>query len=111
MLERRNSDRLPLNLFVSEANGDYLYSYKAINLSEEGIFLEGKFRLPHQEAFSEITFTLPNGVRLAKLTARMVREEQKGPHKGAAFEFLNLDENARMELKRYIIANSLRGSA
>ncbi|MCO5141665.1 MAG: PilZ domain-containing protein [Oligoflexia bacterium] len=101
MLERRNSDRILLNrIQVREVNGDYLFSYKGLNLSEEGLFLENRFCVPNQEPFSKLTFTLPNGKRLTNVTARIVREERQGARKGCAFEFLNLSEEHRIELKK-----------
>lgn len=112
MQERRNSDRLSLlHIFVKEENGDYLFNYKALNLSDDGIFLEGKIRTSDQEPFSKLTFTLPNGVILKNIIVRMIREERKGPHRGAAYEFMNMDEATRMELKKFLFEGTLRGSA
>lgn len=112
MQERRNSDRVYLHqTHVKELNGDYQFAYRALNISDEGIFLEGKICASDQEPFSSISFTLPNGVALKNLTARMVREERKGPRRGAAYEFLNLDENSRLELRKFIYENLLKGTA
>lgn len=111
MLERRNSDRIALHkVAVKEANGDYFYSYHARNLSEEGIFLEQRQCVSSQEPFSKLTFSLPNGKQLRNITARIVREERKGPHKGCAYEFMNLSEVHRMELKRFFHEHLIRGT-
>lgn len=112
MLERRNSDRLAMpGGSVKETNGDYLFSYRAKDLSEEGIFLEGRLCWSKQEPYSQLSFTLPNGKRINNVTARIVREEAKGPRKGSAFEFMNLSEANRMELKRFFAEFALRGTA
>lgn len=111
MLERRNSDRASLRLVnAKEINGEYLFTYKAKDFSEEGIFLENKFCVSSQEPYSMISFTLPNGVRMHNLTARVIREERKGEIKGCAYEFLNLTEEHRMALKRFFIEHTLRGT-
>jgi hypothetical protein len=112
MLERRNSDRIGLSkAMVKETNGDYLYSYEAKNLSEEGLFLVNRFCSSMQEPFSKLSFSLPNGVHLKNITARIVREERKGVTKGCAYEFMNLTEAQRMELKRYFSKNLLVGNS
>lgn len=103
MLERRNSLRqaLPHGL-VKEINGDYYFSYKARDLSEDGIFLENRFCVSTQEPFSKLSFTLPNGKQIRNITARIVREDRKGSSKGCAYEFMNLSEDVRMDLKRFL---------
>ncbi len=112
MLERRNSDRIAMpGGSVKEANGDYLYSFRAMELSEEGIFLQGRLCHSGQEPFSSLSFTLPNGKRLNNVTARIVREERKGARQGCAFEFMNLSEEHRMTLKRFFAEFQLRGTA
>jgi len=112
MQERRNSDRTALlHCYVKEENGDYLFSYKALNLSEEGIFLEGKICTSKHEPFSRVSFSLPNGIILKNLSARIVREVRSGTKRGAAYEFLNLDEHTRLALKKYFCESLLRGSA
>ncbi len=100
MSELRNSARLPLDCKVREANGDYIFSFQAANLSEEGIFLLNKICFSAQDHHSKLSFTLPNGSQLRNITARIVRENRKGEPKGCAYEFLNLSEDDCMELKR-----------
>ena len=101
MQERRNSARIAFDLKVRETNGDYFYAYSAANLSEEGLFLLNKVCYSSQEPYSKLSFTLPNGVQFRNVTARIVREDRKGGPKGCAYEFLNLTEIDRMELKRF----------
>jgi hypothetical protein len=91
-------------------NGDYLFSYKAHNLSEDGVFLENKFCVNSQEPFSKLSFNLPNGVHLRNITARIIREERKGAIKGCAYEFMNLSEDDRLALKRFFAEHTLRGT-
>lgn len=111
MLERRNSDRQAVRaLPVQEINGEYQFSYRARNFSEEGIFLENKFCVGTQEPFSKVSFTLPNGVHLRHITARIVREDRKGDLKGCAYEFMNLSEEDRMALKKYFADHFIRGT-
>jgi hypothetical protein len=111
MLERRNSDRIALfKVAVRETNGDYFFSYQARDLSEEGIFLTQRQCVSSQEPYSQLTFSLPNGKHLRNITARIVREERKGPRQGCAYEFLNLSEAHRMELKRFFHTHLVRGT-
>ncbi len=108
VLELRNSDRMSVGeLWVKEMNGDYLFSFKAQNISEEGIFVEKKMCASDQEPFSQLSFTLPNGKFIRNVTARIVRQDKKG----AAYEFLNMSEEMRLELKRYLVASQLKGTA
>lgn len=106
MSERRNSSRLVMDkTMVRETNGDYFFSFQASNLSEEGIFLINKICFSAQAHHSTLSLTLPNGVQIRNITARIVRENRKGEPKGCAYEFLNLSEDARIELKRFLIMN------
>lgn len=111
MLERRNSDRVNLyGVWVKEENGEYNYSYSIRNISEEGIFMEHKMRMSDQEPYSRLSFVLPGGKVVRNISARMVREIG-GRESGAAYEFLNMPEDIRMELKRFISEKSLHGNA
>jgi hypothetical protein len=111
-LERRYSDRLAMpGGLVREANGEYHFSYRAVDLSEEGIFLEGRFLVSSHETHSVLSFTLPNGVAIRNVTARIVREDRKGLRKGCAYEFLDMSEDARMELKKFFHEHAIRGTA
>ncbi|MGZ3658466.1 MAG: PilZ domain-containing protein [Bdellovibrionota bacterium] len=106
MQERRNSVRMPLAAKVRELNGEYLFSWGAINLSEEGVFLLNKSCFNSQDHHSKLSFTLPDGTHLDNVTARIVRESRKGLHPGCAFEFLNLSEEHRIALKRCLMAQA-----
>lgn len=96
-------------LQVREMNGDYMYSFRALNLSEDGIFLENRVLGSH-EPFSKLSFTLPNGKPFSAM-AKIVREERKGDRVGAAYEFVKVSEHDRMELKKYFYEHLLRGTA
>ncbi len=112
MLEKRGSDRMRLPaVWVNEKNGDFLHSFQASDLSEEGIFLDHRMLHSKQEPFSQLSFTLPNGVMLRNVTARMVREVRRGERVGSAFQFMNLPEGARLELKRFFSERLIRGHA
>jgi c-di-GMP-binding flagellar brake protein YcgR len=102
MLDRRNSARLPLPLKVRELNGDYMFTWDAADLSEEGIFLVNKVCFSNQDHYSKLSLSLPNGTQLTNVTARIVRENRRG-RSGCAFEFLNLSEDHRIELKRFLL--------
>jgi hypothetical protein len=103
MLDRRNSARLPLTLKVRELNGEYMYTWDSADLSEEGLFLKNKVCFSNQDAFSKLTFSLPGGIELSNITARIVREAHRGSVSGSALEFMNLSEEHRMILKRFLV--------
>ena len=106
MLERRNSARIALKTKVRETNGDYLFHFECADLSEDGLFLVNKICFNTQEPYSQLSLTLPNGVQLRGITARIVRENRKSEPKGCAYEFLNLSEEARMALKRFLLSKA-----
>ena len=112
MMERRNSDRVLMpKLMIRETNGDYFFTLRAVNLSEEGLFLENKFCGPSHEAFSKLSFTLPNGKMIHNVTARIVREDKTSEKRGCAYEFLKISEHDRMELKKFFHERLLKGTA
>ena len=106
MLERRNSNRVQLkDIWVKEENGDFQFSLEASNISEEGIYLAKKLKTRDQEPFSTLSLLLPNGKSIKNVCARMVREDlskNKPSPRGYAFEFLNMTEEVRLELKRFL---------
>jgi hypothetical protein len=111
MLERRTSDRVKLyGVWVKEENGEYNFSYSVRNISEEGLFMENKMRMGDQEPFSKLSFVLPGGRIIRNICARMVRENS-GRDGGAAYEFLNMPEDIRIELKRFVMEKTLHGNA
>ena len=112
LLERRNSERASLlGVWVKEENGDYHFSYRACNISDEGIFLENRFKTNDQEAFSRLSFVLPNGKAIRNISAKMVREARVGKKTGAVFQFIDLEEQTRIELKKFIFDCTFRGTA
>lgn len=112
MLEKRNSDRIRLpSCWVNEKNGDYFFTFQAADISEEGLFLRSRMVAGTQDPFSQLSFTLPNGKMLRNVTARIVRETRTGSLVGCAYEFMNLSEEARLELRRFFNDYLLRGSA
>ena len=102
LTERRSSARMPLATKVQEFNGDYLFRWQAADISEEGIFLLNKSCFSAQDPHSKLTITLPNGVELHQVTARIIRQSKKG----CAYEFLNLTEDHRMALMRYLLSRA-----
>ncbi len=104
-MERRNSGRVATDsLFIEEKNGDYIYALKAENLSEEGVFLRGKFVAKDQDYVSYLSFRLPNSPEALKdIPALMVRERRANLGQGVAYQFVNMDEPTRIALKKYLL--------
>lgn len=112
MLERRNSDRVNLkDAWIREESGDFIFSYAIKDLSEDGVFLLKKVLTKDQEAFSKFTFSLPNGLSIRSVAGRIIREENKDDSRGVAVQFLNLTEDARIALKKFILDNTIHGHA
>ena len=104
MIERRNSLRIvPEDLWVREETGDFTYIYRAKNIAEEGIYLESKMRTDTQDYISRLSFVLPNGQVLKNVTAKMIREDFAKNKAGAAFMFVNLNEESRFKLREYFM--------
>lgn len=103
-MERRNSDRIRLSeLTVLEKNGDYIYHFPVEDLSEEGIFVSGKFITDGHYYVSHLTLALSNGVVLENIPAKVIRESFGPNRNGVVFHFVSMDEETRIELKKYIL--------
>ena len=111
-MELRYLDRIALPIIkVRERNGEFEYFFRAININEEHLFIEGRFCLQSQRSHSELQFSLPNGKVVNVQAARIIREELKAKSKGSIFEFVKIDEISRINLKEFIVSNLLRGTA
>ncbi len=105
MKERRKSDRIrTIGLFVSERNGDYTFTLEASNLSKDGFLAKNKQLSQEQEYVSYLSFSLPNGVHLENVTAKIVHEKRFGQHKGVGYHFIDMDKRTLLELKKYFQA-------
>lgn len=87
---------------VQERNGDYLFHLEVSNLSEEGMFVRGKMVTEDHHYVSYLTLRLPGGPELRNIPAKVIRETF-GPDKtGCAFHFVSMDEETRIQLKKYL---------
>lgn len=106
-VERRNSLRIGLSeVTVVEKNGDYLFHHTVENVSEEGIFVRGKVITESHHYVSYLSLRLPDGSELRDVPAKVIRESFGPNRNGVAFHFVNMDEEARIRLKRFMLSHS-----
>jgi len=102
--ERRVYRRALVNMWVREEIGDYYFLYKAIDISEGGIFLEKKIAKPNDQTHSVLKFTLPKSSRLITVGGTIaftnVSTELRPP--GSGVKFINLSLQDKKLILKYI---------
>ena len=105
-IERRQSRRVTVDLFVQESDGERVWLHPATNLSASGIFIEShsySLRNAVERQFVDLQFQLPDAAppiraRGQVLGARRVR----GFSHGLAVRFLDLSARDRDRLAEFV---------
>ena len=105
-IERRQSRRVTVDLFVQENDGERVWLHPATNLSASGIFIEShsySLRNAVERQFIDLQFQLPDApmpihTRGQVLGARRVR----GFSHGLAVRFLDLTDRDRDRLAEFV---------
>ncbi len=113
--ERRGAQRVAVDLFVQERDGDRLFVHPATNLSETGIFIEShsySLRNALERRYIQLEFTLPDdsqpiSVRGEVIGARRVR----GFSHGLAVRFLDLEDSERERVAEFVSRRLAEGAA
>lgn len=102
--ERRVYRRALVNMWVREEIGDYYFLYKAIDISEGGIFLEKKIAKPNDQTFSVLKFTLPKSSRLITVggTVAFTHPSTELRPSGSGVRFVNLSLQDKKLISKYI---------
>jgi hypothetical protein len=114
-VERRGAQRVAVDLFVQERDGDRLFVHPASNLSASGIFIEShsySLRNALDRKFIDLEFSLPEqddriAVRGEVIGARRVR----GFSHGLAVRFLDLTDGDRQRLETFVAGRLAAGEA
>ncbi len=103
-LDRRESERIPVDLWVQQIEGDIGVLHPAANLSEGGIFLyTDRMKIGEEH---EIEFSLPGAATQLRLRARVVWKIAGHRPMGVGLRFLFLDEATRETLRRWAVAET-----
>ena len=114
-IERRKADRVAVELFVRERDGERLFVHPATNLSACGIFLESHSysqRNAVERNFMHLEFELPDtdvtvAVRGKVIGSRRVR----GYSHGLAIAFVDLEPQLRASIAEFVAARLAEGDA
>jgi hypothetical protein len=114
-IERRRAERVAVEMFVRERDGDRLFVHPATNLSACGIFLESHSysqRNAVERKFMELEFELPEGgdtiaVRGEVIGSRRVR----GYSHGLAIAFVDQAPAIRTVLADFVRARLAEGDS
>ncbi len=99
--ERRNSERLPVEMWVEEATDRELYFQRSANISRGGIFLERT--IPHTLGTEvSLRFTLPGDEEPIRVKGEIVNVNEDQPGLGMGIKFLDLSEAARERILAFI---------
>lgn len=114
-LERRGAQRVAVELFVEEHDGDRHFVHPASNLSATGIFIEShaySLRNAVERRFIDLEFALPDcdrpiAVRGEVIGARPVR----GFSHGLAVRFLDLNAEDAERLRAFVAQRLAAGAS
>lgn len=98
---RKNHRHTVENVWVEEQNGDFVYQVQALELSESGVFLRARFKGLRQKQISRLALKLNSQDEVRGILARPLREEVNG-RRGIAYQFINLDEEARIRIRMFL---------
>jgi hypothetical protein len=99
--ERRRHQRVPLQLWIEELEGDDLYMRRAGDLSEGGVGLDVPVPVaPH--SIVRLRVPLPGDDRPVTAAARVVETRHRGGGLGLGVEFLTVDGDGRRRLRRFL---------
>ena len=98
--ERRESQRLPVQVWVEERSEDATYFHRTANLSSGGLFVEGT--LPHAPGTRvHLRFALPGNDRPVEVMGEIV-QPPKGQETGMAVRFVDLPDAERDRIDAFV---------
>jgi uncharacterized protein (TIGR02266 family) len=98
--DRRISSRIPVEMWVEESTDRELYFQRSANLSTGGIFLENTIPHPVGTVIA-LAFTLPGDDQKLNVKGEIVNAAEGGTL-GMGVKFIQLDENARERIKKFV---------
>lgn len=105
--ERRLSKRTVVNMWVREERDDYYFLYKALDLSEGGLFLEKKIERPNCVTRSTFKFTLPKSSRLIAVdgVVAFTTTMECGGKVGSGIKFIDISNQDRKLIIKFLRQN------
>ncbi len=100
--DRRVNDRIPVDLWVQQIDGDLSVLHPAANLSEGGIFLYTDRMKVGEE--HEIEFTLPGRTLVLRLRALVAWKIAGHRPAGVGMRFIDVDDGMRQALHAWAAA-------
>lgn len=105
-IERRESRRVTVDLFVQENDGERVWLHPATSLSASGIFLEShsySLRNAVERRYLDLEFTLPNSPAPIRTRGEVLdARRSRGFSHGLAVRFLDLAESDRARLAHFV---------
>jgi uncharacterized protein (TIGR02266 family) len=99
--EKRAHLRVPIDIWVEESRDGELYYQRTANISEGGLFFERT--VPHPKGtIVNLKFTLPNQSKPIEVKGEIVNLPEDPDGLGMGVKFLNLTEEQREAIVRYI---------
>jgi uncharacterized protein (TIGR02266 family) len=99
--ERRVYKRVPLDIWVEQQKDQDLYFQRSANLSVGGIYLEKT--VPHpQGTIVTLSFTLPGDSQPIKTRGQIVNIPQKRNELGMGIKFIELSQEDKERIERFI---------
>ena len=113
-VERRGAQRVAVDLFVEEHDGDRLFVHPASNLSCTGIFIEShaySLRNAVERRFIDLEFVLPDGDRPFAVRGEVIGARPVGGFShGLAVRFLDLSAIDRDALAAFVAQRLAEGA-
>jgi uncharacterized protein (TIGR02266 family) len=98
--ERRESPRIPVEMWVEESTERELYFQRSANLSVGGIFLENT--IPHPKGtVVNLQFTLPGDTTPIKVRGEIVNAAASD-ELGMGIKFLDVDAEAQRKISEFV---------
>jgi len=114
LVERRHAQRVSVDLFVQERDGDRLFVHPATNLSAGGIFIESasySLRSALDRRFVDLEFSLPAGPSVRARGEVVESRRLRGFAHGLAVRFVDLDPAAEQAIGHWVAAQLAAGES
>jgi uncharacterized protein (TIGR02266 family) len=99
--DRRESPRIPVEMWVEESTDRELYFQRGANISIGGIFLERT--IPHSKGtIVNLQFTLPDETSPIKVKGEIVNVGEDPKELGMGVKFLDLMDSDRDRIQQFI---------
>lgn len=114
-VERRRAERVAVEMFVRERDGERLFVHPATNLSACGLFLESHSysqRNAVERKFMELEFELPDTEETISVRGKVIGSRRvRGYSHGLAIAFVDIDPGLRNTIAEYVATRLAEGDS